>query len=187
MADARIEGLTVEDAINVIKQKHFTELTPNDYAFLRARQDYLSEADKRIYLEGEDPVEVLRDSGAPLTREERIINENRPLQERQQTIADAKDAAMRAEASILAEKTPEEREEARKALVDARKAKAQELRESADMLEEVNAESDKSASEEEKTDERKALEAEAESLGITFKANTKDETLAKKIAEAKGE
>ena len=39
----------------------------------------------------------------------------------------------------------------------------------------------------EKSEERIALEAEAEELGLTFPANIKDETLAAKIAEAKGE
>lgn len=182
MADARIEGLSVEDAINVIKQKHFSELTPADYAFLRARESYLSDADKRIYLEGEDPVAVLKDGGQPLTREERIINENRPLQDKQQTIAEAKDAAMRAEASILAEKTPEEREEARKLIADARKAKADELRQAAEALDQANAESEANAG---KSDERVALEKEATDLGVKFTAKTTDEKLSEKIAEAK--
>lgn len=86
------KNATVETAINTIKQKHWTMLDAEDIAFLQARKDYLSEADVAIYLEGKNPDEVNADS-VPLTREERIIRENRPLQELEMEIREAKDVA----------------------------------------------------------------------------------------------
>lgn len=175
MADARIEGLSVEDAINVIKQKHFKDLTPNDFAFLRARESYLSETDKAIYLEGEDPVEVLSEaSGRAITREERIINENRPLQEEQERVRESRNAALAAEAAVGTDLTPEQRDERRAEEAEARKAKAEELREAADQLEEGT-----------EASERSALEAEARELGVKFNSRTSDETLRKNVEKAR--
>lgn len=186
-ADAKIDGLSVEDAINVIKQKHFTDLTPNDYAFLRAREAYLSDTDKAIYLEGQDPAEVLANApGRALTREERIINENRPLQDRQAEISDAKNAAALAEKAIYADLTPEQRTEKQEALREARAAKAKELRESADLIEKAQAEEDEeTAANADKSEERVALEKEATDLGVTFNKRTSDDKLREKIEEAR--
>ena len=46
----RFEGLTVETAIAQIKKKPLEALDAVDFAFLRARESYLSAEDKATYL-----------------------------------------------------------------------------------------------------------------------------------------
>jgi len=153
-ADAKVDGLRVEDAINVIKQKHFKDLTPKDFAFLKAREEFLSETDKAIYLKGEDPVKVLsEDAGRALTREERIINENRPIQEREKEVSDAKNEASLALKRVGQDLTPEQRDERAEAEAKARKAKAKELSDAAARIEKDEAQA---AAEAKKTAERDA-------------------------------
>lgn len=94
MDTSRFDGMTVTNAINLIKQKHFSDLDATDFAFLKAREDLLTDADKAIYLKGENPYEVVQDA-TPVTREERIINENRPLQDVQKKVSDQRNEASR--------------------------------------------------------------------------------------------
>lgn len=81
----RFDGMTVEQAIATIKRKHFTEIDSTELAFLKARESYLSEDDKRIYLEGEDPRSV-RLGG--LTQQEAILEENKELEVAQAEVSE---------------------------------------------------------------------------------------------------
>ena len=120
---SRFDGTTVQNAINVIKQKHFSELDATDFAFLKAREDMLSDADKAIYLNGENAYEVVQDS-TPITKDERIINENRPLQESQKLVKDRRD-----EASRLLNSDPEVNPVTNDEIQEARKDKVASLKE----------------------------------------------------------
>ena len=181
--DAKIDGLSIEDAINVITQKHYKDLTPKDYAFLKAREDYLTESQKRIYLEGEDPRTVLQESGRALTQAERIIDENRPLQDREVQLREAEEKAAAALREPNEPKTPEQRTEAQEKEAEDRKATAESLAEQAEAVKKSEEEAAEVAAE--KSPERVALETEAAELGVSFRSNTSDETLAKKVEEAR--
>lgn len=153
MARDPYEGLTVETVINMIKQKHFSEVTAEDFAFLQARKEYLSDADIAIYLDGENPADVLVDASVPMTREERIINENRPLQDNEMRIRSARNEASRLE--VLAN-TPL----VGKARTDAQKAEAKARADKAASLEKEVAQNEKDAAENAKADAAKAKEDE---------------------------
>ncbi len=141
---------TVETAINVIKQKHFKDIDAEDFAFLKAREEYLSDADKEIYLEGKNPNEVIVET-TPLTREERIINENRPLQEQEHAVRQARNAAIHAEALAGLPKVGDAKTEADKQLQEDREAKIKSLNQEVDTLkkEEERAEKERVAEEKE--------------------------------------
>lgn len=130
----RFEGLTVENAINQIKQKHFKDMTAEDFAFLDARRAYLSEADIAIYLEGKNPSDVLADAAAPATAAERIIRENIPLQTTEKRVEEAKNAAAVAVAEASLPLTPEAKTEADKKEAEEREEKAKSLKKEAGQL-----------------------------------------------------
>lgn len=146
MNTKRFDNMNIETAINSIKQKHFTDLDAEDYAFLKARQDYLSEADKAIYLNGENPVDVIVET-TPLTREERIINENRPLQDREFAVRGAKNEAYLKEVEAYQPLVGEARTEADEKLIEDRADKAESLAAEVTTLEkeETKAEKDRVA------------------------------------------
>lgn len=147
MSDAEFKNASVQTRINAIKEKHFSEVDAQDMAFLKAREDMLSDADKQIYLEGKNPNEVLVES-TPLTREERIINENRPLQEAERAVRAARNATLGAgehvEANHLAVENAQE----------AREAKFKALTEEVAALEKSQQEEEKARAKAAKEDEK---------------------------------
>ena len=67
-ADANVDGLTLEQALEVIKSKPLNDLTENDIAFLRARESYLTDDERERYLSGN--VKPASDDEAGPTRDE---------------------------------------------------------------------------------------------------------------------
>jgi len=160
----RFDGMTVETAINVIKQKHYRDLDATDFAFLKAREDYLSEADKAIYLQGENPAEVLVET-TPLTREERIINENRPLQEQEHIIRDARNKAAELELNATKPLEGEARTEAQEKIVEERAEKAKELEKEVKTLEKEAERVEKEKAAEQKKADKEAEKKETKEAG----------------------
>lgn len=78
----KYKDISVQDAINSIKQNRLEDITPEDMLFLRENEEKLSEADKAMYFDGLSPREAYEKFGfTPLTAAERIIAENRHLQD----------------------------------------------------------------------------------------------------------
>ncbi len=154
MALNEYRDATVETAINTIKQKHFKDVDTEDFKFLAARKEYLSDADIAIYLEGKDPQEVIVET-TPLTREERIINENRPLQIQEHAIRDARNAAIHAEHLAGLPKVGEAKTEADEALNAERKAKIQSLNKEVEAMKKAEVETEKARVATEKEEAKK--------------------------------
>ncbi len=159
MALNEYRDATVETAINTIKQKHFQDVDAEDFKFLAARKEYLSDADVAIYLEGKNPEDVIVET-TPLTREERIINENRPLQIQEHAIRDARNAAIHAESLAGLPKVGKEKTEADKKLNEERKEKIESLNDEVATLKKESERVEKERVAEEK-DARKDAEKEA--------------------------
>lgn len=121
------DGLTPQAVIDQIKQKHWKDLDVDDFAFMKARQDMLSEADLRIYVQGEDPAEVMGELGIPMTANERIIHENRPLQEVERRIRDARDEGARLQNLAVKPLNEVQRAEEDERLAEERAAKFESL------------------------------------------------------------
>lgn len=149
-------GLTVEAALSQIMQKHFKDLDAEDFAFLKAREEYLTEAQKRIYLQGEDPVEVLQESGRALTRTERVIEENRPLLETEVAVREAREKAEAEVRNAALPKVGEAKTEADEALVKERKAVVKSLEKEVTQAEK---DAEAAAKEQAKADKKAAAEA----------------------------
>lgn len=143
MAREKWEGLSVQQIIDQIKQKHFTELDADDFAFMKARADMLSEADRRIYVDGEAPREVLAELGIPMTANERIIHENRPLQDEEMRIRAARDEASRLEVAATQPLGSDARIEADEAIEEQRADKMESLEAEVEVAEKEAAKSEK--------------------------------------------
>ena len=144
MDTSRFDEMSVDNAINMIKQKHFKDLDSTDFAFLKARESYLSEADKAIYLNGENPYEVIQEH-TPITREERIINENRPLQDQEHAVREARNEASKLELEVTRPLVGEERTEAQEELVEERAAHAKSLEKEVKAMEAASEKEEKEA------------------------------------------
>lgn len=96
MSSQDIRGLETIDALNVIRQKHVKDLDAEDIAFLRAHEERLSELDRNIYLKGMSPKKASEQATVFNSRNDRIIHENRPLQDIQAAQFAAKNATVAA-------------------------------------------------------------------------------------------
>ena len=135
--------MSVQQIIDEIKQKHWKELDAEDFAFMKAREDYLTETEKAIYIEGQNPVEVMAEAGEALTANERIINENRPLQEHEMRIRASRNAALAMELAATVPLEGKARTDAQKQADKERETKFASLEEQVKVNEKVAADAEK--------------------------------------------
>ncbi len=172
MSTGEYKGLEFKDAMNVIKQKPLTgpgAVDAEDVQFLKARADYLTEMEKAIYFKGVLPEEAAKEGGVFRSANDRIIHENRSLQEAQQVLRAADVAATRAAAEAMQPLTVSQKDEASKERTKAFKNTMAGLNASAEAMTKDNEKVAKERTAREEKAKKDAMKDEKDSKNVKNK------------------